>query len=144
MLAWLAGAAAGPVLAQPVSRQSSVVTPFAKAIPGYKITFPHDEGAHPDFRLEWWYLTGWLNENTAPMGFQVTFFRVRPELQQVNPSAFAPGQILIVHAALSDPSRGRLAHVQRAARAGFGLAGAGTGRARVWIDDWALEQAASR
>jgi predicted secreted hydrolase len=102
--------------------------------------FPHDEGSHPEFRLEWWYITGWLNEATRPLGFQITFFRARPELKHDNPSAFTPRQILIAHAALSDPAHGRLIHAQRAAREGFGLAGAEPGRTRVWIDEWRLEQ----
>ncbi len=109
-------------------------------VPGYKIQFPRDEGSHPEFRLEWWYLTGWLNENTGPLGFQVTFFRARPELKHDNPSAFTPSQILIAHAAISDPVQGRLIHAQRAARAGFGLAGAEEGRTRVWIDEWRLHR----
>ena len=102
--------------------------------------FPRDEGSHPEFRLEWWYITGWLNEATRPLGFQITFFRARPELKHDNPSAFTPRQILIAHAALSDPAHGRLIHAQRAAREGFGLAGAEPGRTRVWIDEWRLEQ----
>jgi predicted secreted hydrolase len=112
-------------------------------VPGYKLRFPHDEGSHPEFRLEWWYITGWLNEAARPLGFQITFFRARPELKQENPSAFAPRQIMVAHAAISDPARGRLLHAQRAARSGFGLAGADTGRTRVWIDDWQLEQRGS-
>ena len=103
--------------------------------------FPRDEGSHPEFRLEWWYVTGWLeDESRKPLGFQVTFFRAGPELKHDNPSAFAPRQIMIAHAALSDPAHGRLIHAQRAARAGFGLAGAELERMRVWIDDWRLEQ----
>jgi predicted secreted hydrolase len=150
-LTWLAGLALAPkAFAQtpgssaPVTRHSSLVTPFAKVVPGYRLRFPEDEGAHPGFRLEWWYVTGWLNEKSAPLGFQVTFFRVRPALEHANPSAFAPAQILVAHAALSDPAHGRLAHVQRAARAGFDLAGTGTGRTKAWIDDWLLEQAGNR
>lgn len=47
-------------------------------VPGYKLTFPHDYGAHQDFRLEWWYITGWLEtEDKKPLGFQVTFFVMR-------------------------------------------------------------------
>ena len=109
-------------------------------MPGYKIQFPRDEGSHPDFRLEWWYLTGWLNEGAGPLGFQVTFFRVRPDLKHDNPSAFSPRQVLIAHAAISDPVQGRLVHAQLAARAGFGLAGAEENRTRVWVDDWRLHQ----
>jgi predicted secreted hydrolase len=103
--------------------------------------FPRDEGSHPDFRIEWWYVTGWLAAGgNTDLGFQITFFRVKPELKADNPSAFAPHQIIIAHAALSDPARGRLIHAQRTARAGFDLAGADRERTRVWIDDWRLEQ----
>ncbi|OGA47689.1 MAG: hydrolase [Betaproteobacteria bacterium RIFCSPLOWO2_12_FULL_62_58] len=117
------------------------LTSFAPVVPGYRLRFPHDEGSHPDFRLEWWYITGWLNDAAArPLGFQITFFRARPELKHDNPSAFTPRQIMIAHAAISDPLHGRLIHAQRAARAGFELAGADEGRTRVWIDHWSLEQ----
>src|SRR5262245_14784378 len=140
MLAALAGVFAMTGVARAASRQSSAVTPFARVIPGYRMQFPRDEGAHPAFRIEWWYITGWLNAATAPLGFQVTFFRARPELKHDNPSAFTPRQILIAHAALSDPAEGRLISAQRAARAGFELADTEMGRTRVWIDDWMLQQ----
>jgi predicted secreted hydrolase len=107
------------------------------AVTPRKLVFPRDHGAHPEFRVEWWYVTGWL---AGPLGFQITFFRARPEEQSDNPSAFNPRQILFAHAALSDPGRGRLAHDQRAARAGFSLAHAELDRTGVWIDDWRLEQ----
>jgi predicted secreted hydrolase len=104
---------------------------------GLKFTFPRDHGAHPDFRTEWWYVTGWLD---GPMGFQVTFFRARPDVAEENPSAFSPRQILLAHAAIADPRQGRLVHEERAARAGFSLAEAEQTRTGVWIDDWRLEQ----
>lgn len=122
------------------TRNEERITPFAPVVPGYRMQFPRDEGAHPEFRIEWWYLTGWLDEATRPLGFQITFFRARPELKHDNPSEFTPRQIMVAHAALSDPAHGRLIHAQRAAREGFGLAGAEPGRTRVWIDDWRLEQ----
>jgi predicted secreted hydrolase len=108
---------------------------------GYKLQFPRDHGAHPEHRIEWWYVTGWLD---GPLGFQVTFFRARPEEASDNPSRFNPRQILFAHAALSDPKRGRLLHDQRAARAGFSLAHAETDRTGVWIDDWRLELEGNR
>jgi predicted secreted hydrolase len=104
--------------------------------PNPKLVFPRDHGAHPEFRVEWWYVTGWLE---GPLGFQITFFRARPVEASDNPSAFNPRQILFAHAALSDPKRGRLVHDQRAARAGFSLAHAELDRTGVWIDDWRLE-----
>jgi len=101
--------------------------------------FPRDHGAHSEYRVEWWYLTGWLGSaRSAALGFQVTFFRARPPFDSANPSRFAPRQILLAHAALADPGLGRLRHDQRAARAGLGLAGAGEHSTAVWIDDWRL------
>jgi predicted secreted hydrolase len=104
--------------------------------PNRKLVFPRDHGAHPDYRTEWWYITGWLD---GPMGFQITFFRARLEERSDNPSSFTPKQILFAHAALSDPKRGHLVHDQRAARDAFALAHAETERTGVWIDDWRLE-----
>lgn len=114
---------------------------FPGVRPGVHLQFPRDDGAHPDFRTEWWYVTGWLN---APAGFQVTFFRVRHEVDEANPSAFNPRQILLAHAALCDPRRGHALHEERAARSGLSLAEAETGRTDVRIDDWRLEQAGDR
>jgi predicted secreted hydrolase len=128
-----------PVARAAGAQRDKQQAPFAPVVPGYVMHFPRDDGSHPAFRVEWWYVTGWLDP--GPIGFQVTFFRVRPRVQDANPSAFAPRQIVIAHAAISDPALGRLVHAQRAARAGFGLAGAEPGRLRVWIDEWRLEQA---
>ena len=140
VLALLGGALAAPEAFGRTTNHESRITPFAKVVPGYRMRFPRDEGSHPNFRIEWWYITGWLNEATRPLGFQITFFRARPDLKHDNPSAFTPRQILIGHAALSDPAQGRLVHAQRAARAGFELAEAEMGRTRVWIDNWLLQQ----
>jgi predicted secreted hydrolase len=151
VLSWLAALTGLPyatALARPddarITNHQSPITPFASVVPGYTLRFPHDEGSHPDFRIEWWYVTGWLEANGQPLGFQVTFFRARPDLKQANPSAFTPRQVFFAHAAVSDPRVGKLVHAQRAARGAFGLAGAGEGRTHVWIDDWSLVQDGTR
>lgn len=114
---------------------------FPAVVPGYALEFPRDFGSHPQFRIEWWYLTGWLETSAhTELGFQITFFRTRPALQEDNPSAFAPGQLLIAHCAISDPARGRLWQDQRIRRAGLGLAEAALSDTQVWIDDWRLER----
>jgi len=106
---------------------------------GHALDFPRDHGAHPQFRTEWWYITGWLVDDAGhERGFQITFFRNRPGVAEDNPSAFAPRQLLFAHAAIADPARGRLIHDQRAARAGFGLAEASERTTDVKIDDWSL------
>ncbi len=134
--------AAGLALALFASPVALRAADFPEVRPGAALRFPDDEGAHPDFRTEWWYVTGWLETRAgAPLGFQVTFFRTRPTLDQANPSAFAAHQVLIAHAALTAPARGRSLHAERIARQGFGLAGAATGRTDVVLGDWRLAAA---
>ncbi len=129
-------AAVGALTAHP-SWSAEVRYPEVKV--GYALAFPRDHGAHPDFRTEWWYVTGWLKTaRDEDLGFQVTFFRTRTPYASDNPSAFAPRQVILAHAALSDPKLGRLRHDQRAARPALGVAGAEEGSTRVWIDAWRL------
>ena len=107
------------------------------------LAFPVDFGAHPNYRTEWWYVTGWLKTpDGKPLGFQVTFFRSRPGVDQANPSAFAAKQLIIGHAAVSDPAVGHLLHDQRSSREGFGLAYARTGTTDVKLDDWTMVRGA--
>src|SRR3954466_13118703 len=100
------------ILATPLLAQ-----PFDPVVAGREIRFPQDAGAHPGHRVEWWYVTGNLDSKDGPLGFQVTFFRVRYREAQANPSRFSPRQILFAHAAVSDPRHGELAQDQRIARA---------------------------
>lgn len=107
--------------------------------PKRQFRFPQDHGAHPAFRQEWWYVTGWLKTAAGDeLGFQVTFFRARPDIATANPSAFTPRQVILAHAALADPRHGRLRHDERAARSALGLAGSKEGTTQVWVDDWFL------
>ena len=132
------------LLAAPLARGGEMKYPPVKR--GTRLRFPRDHGAHPEFRTEWWYATGWLARGKQPLGFQITFFRTRPRWVSDNLSKFVPRQLLLAHAALADPGHGRLRHDQRAARDALGLAGADTRTTGVWIDDWrfALEGGAYR
>lgn len=104
------------------------------------LQFPFDHGAHPDYRQEWWYVTGWLKTARGEdLGFQITFFRTKLNFESENPSNFTPRQVILAHAALSDPKHGRLRHDERAARTALGLAGSTEGTTRVWVDDWILD-----
>ena len=112
---------------------------YAVVKPGVALNFPRDHGAHPEFRTEWWYATGWLlTETGEKLGFQVTFFRIKPPVDRANPSAFAAKQVIFAHAALSDVKGKKLFHDQRIARAGFGLAGAKIGDTDVSVDGWRM------
>ena len=135
-------AASASPSASPATSPSARRPPPAIVEPGYALEFPRDHGAHPEFRTEWWYVTGWISTVAGEtLGFQVTFFRTRPDaVDERNPSAFTPGQIVIAHAALSDRRLGHLWKAQRVARAGFGLAEARTGDTQVRLDGWKFER----
>lgn len=117
--------------------------PHARAIDFAAVTpralqFPRDHGAHADYRIEWWYLTGWLDARDGPLGFQVTFFQTRTEVDLANPSSFAAKQLIIVHTALADPRRGALLHDQAIARVALGAAAASETDTDVRLGRWSF------
>ena len=135
-----------PFLALPVlhAHGAWAQAPYPVVSPQRRLVFPGDHGAHPEFRNEWWYITGWLRAGKRERGFQITFFRNRPRIAEASQSRFAAKQLLFAHAALADPQIGRLIHDQRAAREGLGLAGAAQSDTDVKIGAWSLARAAER
>jgi predicted secreted hydrolase len=114
---------------------------YAPVIAGHSLSFPDDLGSHPQFRTEWWYVTGWLDsEDGESFGFQITFFRTKPDIDAHNPSSFTPRQIIVAHCALSDPKHGMLWQDQKIRRTALGLAGAAQNDTHVWIDRWSLQR----
>lgn len=127
------------------SEQRAPLPAYATVTSDYRLRFPQDYGSHPQFRTEWWYVTGWLKTTQGTsLGFQVTFFRSRLPRQQDNPSAFAARQLLIAHVAISDPDHAQLWQDQRIRRAGLGLAEAQSDNTNVWVDDWTLHRDGDR
>lgn len=116
-----------------------VYTPLS---PNAPVVLPRDHAAHPGYKTEWWYVTGWLKTKEGPVGFQVTFFRSRLPFDDENPSRFAPRQAIVGHVALSDPATGHIVEAQRLAREGFGLAGASTTDTDVTLGEWRLRRGA--
>src|SRR5258706_15742116 len=128
-----------PLLALPLlhANRAALSATYPQVVPGYVLRFPDDEGSHPAFRIEWWYITGWLDEaGSDPAGFQVTFFRTRPVDTGGNPSRFAPDPIFIAHAAISDSRRGRVLHEQKILRGAFDLARATERTMDVALGHW--------
>lgn len=112
---------------------------FAKVEPGHALTFPLDHGAHPEFRIEWWYLTANLQDAAGKAyGVQWTLFRqaMRPGEQ---PEGWANQQIWMAHAALTSADTHRTA--ERFARGGVGQAGVTAMPFRAWIDNWQMQGA---
>ncbi len=115
----------------------------ARALPAAQLQFPRDHGAHPDFRTEWWYLTGHARAGERDFGFQATFFRSRVEPTQDMKSRLAAKQLVFAHAAITDVQGRRLWHDQRIAREGFGIVAAALEDTRIRLRDWSLERQAS-
>ena len=97
--------------------------------------FPADHGAHPDYRIEWWYLTANLTgPDGTDYGVQWTLFRsaLAPERRQ----GWDSPQLWLGHAAVTTPD----AHypMERFARDGTGQADVAAAPFAAWIDDWEM------
>ncbi|MFW8636377.1 lipocalin-like domain-containing protein [Cribrihabitans pelagius] len=139
-LVWLFAACAPAAWAQGYAGLGSAAEGFATPQRGVPLRFPADHGAHPDFRIEWWYLTANLAAaDGAEYGIQWTLFR----------SALAPGegegwqspQIWFAHAALTSADSHQFA--ERIARGGIGQAGVTAAPFAAWIDDWEMRATGS-
>ncbi len=105
-------------------------------VPGKPLVFPADLGAHPDYRIEWWYVTANLKDAEGQSyGVQWTLFR-----QATDPGpqreGWANQQVWMGHAAVSSATTHRFA--ETLARGGIGQAGVTAVPFRAWIDDWSL------
>ena len=132
------------LVAAGVAGMAAASTPFsAWSLPVRAMRFPRDHGAHPELRTEWWYITGHASTRTPDrreFGFQLTFFRTRVDATQTMQSKFSAQQLIFAHAAVTDVQGQKLWHDQRIARAGFGLALAGTEDTQLKLTDWTLQR----
>ena len=108
------------------------------AIPqrGVQFDFPRDHGAHPGYRIEWWYVTATLTgEDGRDYGVQWTLFR--SALAPAESDDWASPQIWMGHAGLTTPDTHYVA--ERLARGGIGQAGVTADPFAAWIDEWKLQ-----
>lgn len=113
---------------------------FARADATRTFAFPADHGSHPQYRNEWWYLTGNLATGTGRrFGYQFTVFRtaLQPDAP-ARESHWATTQVFMGHLALGDFTAGNFHAFDRFARGALGLAGAQVSPLRVWVEDWDL------
>ncbi|MDG4552732.1 MAG: lipocalin-like domain-containing protein [Candidatus Competibacter sp.] len=102
--------------------------------------FPADHGPHPEFRNEWWYVTGNLTDaGGRQFGYQLTLFRIAlAPITPVMDSAWRTNQVYMGHFALTDVADNRHRAFERFSRDAMGLAGAQAAPLRVWLEDWEL------
>ena len=128
---------AGIVVSRWVSRRAMVVMlvlltlplqGFEIARPGKSFSFPTDHGSHPQFRTEWWYVTGHLDAGGEyRYSFQATFFRQASEQETLH----------LAHSALLDVKTGRFVHEERLNREGWD-ANSAQGKLDVFNGNWSL------
>lgn len=100
------------------------------------LQFPADHGAHPAFRIEWWYLTANLRgPDGTPYGLQWTLFR--SALAPEDGEGWQTPQLWMGHAAVTTPDAHHVA--ERLARGGIGQAGVVAQPFAAWIDEWAMQ-----
>lgn len=112
---------------------------YSQSKPGKAFVFPRDHGAHPDYRIEWWYVTSNLKgEDGQDYGIQWTLFRsaFAPPAEQDTPSVWNNGQLWMGHAALTSDKSHFVA--ERRARGGLNQAGVRDQPFSAWIDDWEM------
>ena len=109
---------------------------FAIPDPAYRIEFPQDHGPHPDYRIEWWYLTATLEgEDGQDYGVQWTLFRTA--MQPGEAEGWDSPQIWMGHAAVTSSDEHLFA--ERLARGGIGQADVISEPFQAFIDDWRME-----
>jgi predicted secreted hydrolase len=108
---------------------------FAEVLPGKTLSFPADHAPHPDYRIEWWYLTAnLLDEQGQQWGLQWTLFRQALSAKE-STTGWSNNHLWMAHAAVSTPDRHRFE--QRFTRGGIGQAGVkNDDHFEAWIDDW--------
>ena len=125
---------------------------YAVPQPGRRFEFPRDHGAHPEFKLEWWYVTGHLfAAGERRFGFQATFFRragpmTTPATNRVDTADTARGaaspwfrsdEVHLAHIAVLDVRTGKFVFQERLNRRGWD-ADVTTNSLHAWNGNWSL------
>ena len=143
-------AIAAPVMLLPAPAVGWQQPAFAQALAPHPLVFPRDQGPHPDYRQEWWYLTGNLDAADGErFGFELTVFRFALAPGETDTAASSPQagqegsrwrarQIYLGHFAVTDVARHRFRFVVKRARGALGLAGAQADPFRAWVGNWQM------
>jgi len=126
----------GKALAQGFAGLGETADGFAPVVPGRTFAFPADHGPHPEFRIEWWYVTANLADaRGTAYGAQWTLFR-QAIASGHQRDGWANQQIWMGHAAVTRSDTHRFA--QAFARGGVGQAGVEAKPFHAWIDAWEM------
>ncbi len=125
-----------PALAQGFADMGAPAGNFALPDRSHVLEFPTDHGSHPEFRIEWWYVTATLTgSDGTEYGAQWTLFRTATSPGEAE--GWQSPQLWMGHAAVTTPETHHVA--ERLARGGVGQAGVSLEVPfAAWIDDWRM------
>ncbi|CAH1044689.1 lipocalin-like domain-containing protein [Halomonas sp. TD01] len=132
---------------------------FVQADASVSLVFPDDHGPHPNYRIEWWYLTANLEDSQGePLGLQWTLFRqaLMPPQKRPPPEPWSTDQVWMAHLGISQHathvaaerfarSHSAQQYSQQRSQQRFqqqdqqqGQAGVVAAPFHAWIDDWSF------
>ena len=122
---------------------------FRHAEPNQPLSFPQEHAAHPDYRIEWWYITANLEDTAGePVGLQWTLFRqaLMPPSERPAPTPWAADQLWMAHMAISQGEQHQVAERFGRSHSQAPLntpqdsqAGVMISPFYAWLDDWQLK-----
>jgi predicted secreted hydrolase len=126
----------------PSSPPSTPATTWRQAIDPWAWSFPRDHGAHPDFKTEWWYFTGNLQDSAQrKFGYQLTIFRQGVQFVPTQTdSKWAVRDAYFGHLTISDLSPQKFHVAERLSRGALGDATAATDHMEVNLGPWSIKQ----
>jgi len=105
----------------------------------YRLKFPEDFYYKKDYRVQWWYFTGHLLDQTGrEFGYELTFFVVGIQ-KKTYKSRFGLRNIYISHFALSDVANNIFLFSDRSDSGAFDFAGARDDHLKVWVGENVVE-----
>jgi predicted secreted hydrolase len=138
----LAPATSGAPADVSVSPAPGAPTTWQQVVAPWNWTFPRDHGAHPDFKTEWWYFTGNLQDSTGrKFGYQLTIFREGVQFTPTQPdSKWAVRDFYFGHLTISDLSSSKFYVDERVTRGALGEAASSLDHMDVMLGPWTIQQ----
>ena len=121
--------------------------PWQRAAGPWTWSFPRDHGAHPNFKTEWWYLTGNLRDTQSGdrFGYQLTLFRQGIQFQPARTqSRWAIRDLYFGHFTISDVAHDRFLVRERLSRGALGEAKAAVDHMDVALQSWSIDQSSDQ
>lgn len=127
-----------------VSSSSLSGQEYRDVMAGDTVKLPRDLYYRKDYRVQWWYFTGHLQDDSGrDFGYELTFFSAGIQ-KKAYKSEFGPNTVYISHFAISDIDRKKFFYAADTDTGAFGFAGADEDRLNVWVGNDSLEKSGDR